>query len=366
MILHLGDDEKVTNRAFASFEHAFPNKNYIICFSSNKTNHISIKENITFYKLGDNINIDFSKVQKVVIHFLSLEKINFCNKYIKSIPIYWIVWGADIYNFLLASKGYKLFSLNTIRALGKTFLGYCISWIWYRITDYKKVTKFINEQVDYIAADKGDFQLLQKKIHIADRIKQFDFYYYPIDDILGKDLINKEVLPHSKNILCGNSASFTNNHIDILKKIKLLKEDDYSIIMPLSYGGNKNYIKKVIEKGQKIYGTKFKPLTEFLPLDEYNKILQSSTICVFANWRQEAVGNIVIALYLGAKVYLSCNNPLLKSLIQANCKVFVFENETKEGFNRPLSIQEKQQNRKIMIEYFNSQRLYQLIEQWFN
>ena len=54
MILHLGDDEKVINRAFASFEHAFPNKNYILQVVPDLDPEKRVKECCTNVCIWDN------------------------------------------------------------------------------------------------------------------------------------------------------------------------------------------------------------------------------------------------------------------------------------------------------------------------
>ena len=70
-----------------------------------------------------------------------------------------------------------------------------------------------------------------------------------------------------------------------------------------------NYISKV---GEQYFGRKFNAIRDFMPLEEYNKFLLSADVFIYGNWRQEAVGNILIALFIGGKVFLDEKNPLLK------------------------------------------------------
>ena len=367
MILHLVSDEKVINRAISHFEEVFPDNNFVVCFSDKNTKHVKIQKNIVFYTGGKDVAIDFSKIHKVIIHFLGIDKIEFCNKFIKDVPIYWIVWGGDLYNQLLTPKGYRLYSYDTVKTIGICFyLRYIVSSVKFRLTSYSKIITFVKNKIDYVAAFDDEYQLLKEWLHLPDRVKRFDFFYYPIDYILGKDLVDKDILPNSKKILCGNSASFTNNHVDTLKKLKKIIDKDSTIIMPLSYSGTPKYINNVIKIGKRLYGNSFEPLTDFLPIEQYNNILQSASICVFSNWRQEAFGNIVISLYLGAKVYLTRRSPLLKTIIGLGCKIFAFEDaDTQESFNEQLSEDDKRHNREILKQLYNSERLYSLIRKHF-
>ena len=108
--------------------------------------------------------------------------------------------------------------------------------------------------------------------------------------------------------------------IEILKKLDLKNNN---IVTPLSYG-NKEYANQIEEIGKQEIGKRFMPLTEFLPLNEYQKILQSCGIVIMNHYRQQAVGNVLNALYLGAKVYLSNNNTLYHYLRRIGCHVFLY------------------------------------------
>ena len=70
---------------------------------------------------------------------------------------------------------------------------------------------------------------------------------------------------NSNNILIGNSADPSNNHIDIFEKIKNFNFKNKKIIVPLSYPENyEYYIAKVIIKGEKNFWGKFYTTNEIL------------------------------------------------------------------------------------------------------
>ena len=102
-------------------------------------------------------------------------------------------------------------------------------------------------------------------------------------------------------VLVGNSASLTNNHLEIFDKLK--KHDNIVVFTPLSYG-DLDYREKVISEGRKIFKERFMPITDFMTSDKYNKFLFSMDIAIFNHKRQEAMGNTITLLGMGKKVFI--------------------------------------------------------------
>jgi hypothetical protein len=105
------------------------------------------------------------------------------------------------------------------------------------------------------------------------------------------------------NILLGNSADPSNNHIEVFNKLTNYKDSDIKVYTPLSYG-NKKYAQNIINQGKKLLGDKFVPITDFMPKEEYLTLLAKIDIAVFNHNRQQAMGNIITLLGLGKTVYL--------------------------------------------------------------
>ncbi len=137
------------------------------------------------------------------------------------------------------------------------------------------------------------------------------------------------------------------------------------MIVPLSYSGSKNYKKIVIERGKNLFGENFCPLTDFLPLAEYNELMTSAAVAIYANWRQEAIGNIIIALYLGAKVFISGRNPVFAWAQGHDLIVSELEGLTQRELDTPLTAEEKLHNRRILAELYNKERFSDLVKDTF-
>lgn len=112
------------------------------------------------------------------------------------------------------------------------------------------------------------------------------------------------------NVLLGNSAAPTNNTLDAIERLSQVSLENRLIFAPLSYG-HPSYREAVIVAGRAVWGDAFRPLVQFMPLQEYLGVMQSCGIVIMNHWRQQAVGNVVAGLHSGAQVLLNSRNPLL-------------------------------------------------------
>lgn len=366
MILHLFDDEKIVDRAIECFEEALPYSNRIIVFlKSEFPRFVKTQEGVEFYRVGDSVGIDLTNIKKVIIHFLDFNKISFCLKFIpKYIPIYWVIWGGDLYNQFLDLKGYKLY--DTIRFIPTTtnikrLLGRC----GYIPQKEKLMLSFLKERVrGCLVMCEEEYGYLTKYFsNQTENLERIPFFYNNIEQLIPESLRDKWVAGNT--ILAGNSASLTNNHKSTFKILSRCISDSCQVVVPLSYGGTERYKKFVVKEGHKYLGNRFLPLEQYMPLDEYNQYLLSSEIAVFGSWRQEAVGNIIVALYLGAKVFVSYRSPLLSWFGNMGVHIFELEKMTPKQFKPPLTMDQKYENRQIIKEIYNKKNLISLIQNAF-
>lgn len=364
MILHLFWDEKITNRIIKTFEEVFPDNNtYIYWYNSGFKHHFA-HENDKCHIINSNrdcLDIDFSKYDKVILHGLDINKIKFCIENISlRIPIYWILWGAELYNSLLFSRGYKLYYRSSPPISQKTKLSRILKRMGILSKNDKLLFDFFKERDVTMVCSKKEFEIFRSYYpkETQSLKNQPDYFYYPIDEILGETL--KQQKAQGNIILVGNSASWTNNHEYVFDCLKQYDLSDKLITLPLSYGGNDDYIKKIDKKGIEYFGDKYKSLHDYLPLDRYNSLMANAEICIYGSWRQEAVGNIVVALYLGAKVFLSEKNPLLNLFKEQGIVIYKFEDISQESLDNPLTDEEKEHNRILLAKSNSWTRLKQL------
>jgi len=131
-----------------------------------------------------------------------------------------------------------------------------------------------------------------------------------------------------------------------------------NIFVPLSYG-EPHVMKKVSRAGYRRFGRQFKPLLEFLPKDEYNKIILKCGYVIMNHLRPQARGNIVTALWLGAKVFLNKETIYYKELQEKGLVIFpvseIIDNPGR-AFEK-LSQSDIDNNRRILFELYNHDRV---------
>lgn len=360
MILHIVNDEKFIDRAYKRFEEASPNNNEFMLISNNKQEQFKYIKNtpitiISIYKFLSKkfakslINYDF-----IIIHSL------FSDYYLqlimnadKNIKFVWIGWGADYYKFinsnLYLKKTFELYqSLSqkhkiSIKQKIKQFI---MKKIFFRdINDKKKVINRIN----YFVPVLNEEYLLVKNSFKDFRPKFIDWNYGLTYESLSADL-DKRI--NGSNILIGNSASFTNNHLEAFDRIKKLNIEKRKIIVPLSYG-DEIYKNEIIRYGKNIFEDNFYPLVDFIPLNEYYKIISSCSIVVMNHLRQQGMGNIIIMMFLGAKIFLNKENPAYQSLKNMGTIIFSMDELNNENICYNLTQEEIEINKNVLKNIYS-------------
>ena len=366
MILHLVHDEKIINRTIAIFEDVAPKQNLFVVFTRHQLKHVNNQDNVILFK-NFKKEYDTNEFSSVIVHFLNSRKIRFINKYIgNETPIYWIIWGNDLYNKLLYPKGFELYDTESTyyKKAKKSF----IKNSFYKLIDNLKTIKienFIFKRIKYVVTDSTmiDYDMLLKYYPKLINIKWKEFFYYSIESVLSEELMQKWV--EGSNIQIGNSASITNNHEYAMRFLSKLNLHDRNIFFPLSYSGTKEYKEIVKSKGFEYFGDKFNALEDFLPLEEYNKLMLSFSIAIYGNFRQEAIGNILISLFLGTKVFVPRRSPIYLWAKKLDLVMFELESISQKEIDKPLDTKSQIHNRNIILKLYNLDRLKSLISNNF-
>jgi hypothetical protein len=369
-IVHIATDEKFIDAAYKIYERAFPKKNKFLILVGEVQNgieHLSKKNDYIFIKKDEKL---ISSVESLVkeASIIVFHGVNFPQAQIalslkkKDKAFIWNVFGYEVYN------NYGIFGYDVIgKKTYKAFIFSIKDWLKNRFRSiFYLIMKGEPEPDKFIAQSffKMDFVgiLFKEEIEkymdlgiVKTDIKQLKFTYYPLDIVINKEQ-NKVT---NDNILLGNSASYTNNHLEAFDILKQMDLGTRELITPLSYG-KEEYANEIIKIGKSTFGDSFNPLVEFLPLSEYQKILQNCGIVIMNHYRQQAVGNVLNTMYMGAKVYLSNKNTLYHYLKRIGCYVYCIEEDLNPANDDALASLSKEkmiENRKILTEELSAENI---------
>lgn len=242
---------------------------------------------------------------------------------------------------------------------------YCALWggDLYKYGKESKIEYLIKKHI--ISNSKGIVMELEDDYYLAQKwygakcpyFNNMLYFSNIVDGNVG--VYHREIVGEKKVIQIGNSADPSNLHKDVLNVLRRYKDDNIELMMPLSYG-DKTYAREVVDYATSIYGNKVNALMDFLPLDEYLKILDGVDIAVFAHKRQQGLGNILSLLAKGKKVYVPKDVTVYKSLKRMGVTIFATETLDSTLYGE-ISEEEIKLNRQIILEISNENKL---IEDW--
>jgi hypothetical protein len=155
-----------------------------------------------------------------------------------------------------------------------------------------------------------------------------------------------------EDILVGNSANPSGNHLDALAALALSHSAGRRIIVPLSYG-DAGYADVVVAEGVRLFGADFIPLRDFLPLDEYQALISRCSIVVMPHLRQQAIGNVASALWFGARAVLDARNPLANFLRRRGATFDLIQEGALERLpTGPVERAVRDDNRRVLEEFW--------------
>lgn len=223
-----------------------------------------------------------------------------------------------------------------------------------RIDAYKK---YLLEECRVIVVSEYGYRYLKDHYHMRAKkyffnsLREFALEEYSSD---FSDKNRGEI-----GILLGHRGTATGRHIEVLSFLNQFETKDFDIICPLSYG-EPEYISKVSQRGEKLFGSHFTKLTEWMQRRQYYEFLdQNIDIAIFNNSSSEGGTTMYVLGFLGKKMYINRENENYWCLKEMGLIVHAFaEDEGEIEFKKPLSTEEKAHN-KACISHFFSDRNFE-------
>ncbi|MEL7601203.1 MAG: TDP-N-acetylfucosamine:lipid II N-acetylfucosaminyltransferase [Proteiniphilum sp.] len=374
MIVHFVVDEKIIDQTIDNFLEISSENVFLVFTHEKNKKYIHITREGSFIRRFDyryeDINevLNEIKAKAIIIHQLNLNFAKAINQIEKTIKIAWVVWGFDIYS--LPKISYNLFAPKTKKFIISQKPIRLLAW---KLKKHAYMTNFFYNYVVRKAKPKEiELRAIQRIHFFCTYIKEdFDYFkkYYSFNHLefieTAFSSINQylagnnklRILKDANNILIGNSNTLQSNYLDAIKLVAEEKKNINKVFVVLSYGPDKLHKRKVIESGEKLLGTTFFPLLDFLPRNQYIEILQSCSTGIFYHYRQQAMGNIIAMLYMGARVYLSEKNPAYHYFLRKGVFVNSIENDFKKFQTKRLESEKSDINRKQLDLIFSHEKV---------
>lgn len=351
-ILHLANDEKFIDQAVKAFERAAPGANDLYVYGRKPLKFVRSPA-----KIHSVVNIFAGRISKelsgydvVIIHSLNPVWYKTIFKLSKDIPVVWLGWGYDYCDMIYGSREKMFLPLTRIELQEKLSQGNFlkkVKSIIKKVLFPTKKSEIIRRLNFFSPVLPAEYCMVRDK-YSGEGFPEYVLWNYGnLEEDLVKGFADSQVTGNS--ILVGNSASAENNHIDSFSLLLKLGIDDRKVVVPLSYG-DARYRDLILIKGREFLGERFEPLTDFMPISEYVRALESCGFVVMNHIRQQAVGNIIIMLYLGAKVFLRKECPTYAYLRGQGAVIFSIQEleENPDLINERLDHESMEINRKIV------------------
>lgn len=347
-IVHLHLDKK-----FISESERFISSEF-----DNVTLYIGERESSLFKYNFDVVTLDKSEksIRAISNHFKGVDLVifysltDFYYKLIKHIPqktkLGWRFFGSELYNDLkkdlLTKKTKEVNSSLNFNVKKKSFFKKILN-----------INSFFNNKIRirnrrltlnridiFFGLYEEEFKFLKKHFDLPDCFVRLNIpmNYYPETFYSG----------NKNKIIIGNSRNKWNNHLDIIDIFKSMKSNKYQLIIPFNYGEISEYSKAVESRISLLPNTFL--LKEFLSSSEYITLFKEVAALIVNSKRQMAVGNILIAIKNGVKIYLNKENSYYTYLINQNFKISTIEDLPSDYRQRniELSLEDRNHNFKAL------------------
>lgn len=360
MILHLLTDEKFTDYAIKQFSVPEMQSEFVLVPSNNMMEHVKLINQCTIVRQNgpefDELLNRLDQYTGIMLHgmFWGSWQTPVLQRVPDHVKVAWYFWGGDLYSrhglenqFLAPITGF----FNRLHNRKKK-IEIDTSW---------EIPIELFKHIDYcLTSEQEEYEFAKQYTG-----SKFEFIWYTcylLEETVG-ELMNREC--KGNNVWIGNSAAIKNNHMDVLWnlwKIGLVKDiKDEKLIVPLSYGDS--WIRNMIIKvGRWMLGKHMHALTEFMPREEYNALMLSCSTMIIGYWEPAGQGNIITALWLGMRVYLSEKSIAYNFFKRIGAQIYSIESDLKQYQFTPLSEEIRAENRNVLTEWYSAENVMKAVQ----
>lgn len=361
-VLHIVPDDKFWRPVIAIFDRLEVDNEYVsiledgdrlLFVDSNQIAPISKEESISLWKRND--------VDVYVFHSIPASNYDRILSIGGDKIVVVVSWGYDLYYSqqgcppLLPLDLYKPLTTRLMNRMKRLSFWTAIKRFVKRVVYYEKSRKYEKakkrlqsitkekqrkavDRVDYWATIlPNEYEMLKKELRI--RAQYMPFHYSGISRTVKYSRIDPNL---SCDILIGNSADPSNNHIDVVDIIRK-RGIKNKLYLPMAYDDDvyRSYVSDYLSK----HSIECEIQQDLLSPADYRQKLLNCRAAVFGHIRQQAVGNIVICMRSGIKVFLFKDSVAYKFFKSMGSYVFSIEEDLNiEEVEKPLTEDENEVN----------------------
>ena len=368
-LLHLCHDEKFIPFVQRLYEIAYPGSNTFRVWGPRPGHPFR------FVKAGERVKAvpksywfsralrwDLENCDVLVVHMLNSTLAHAVRAAPPRVLVFWSAFGGDYYGLLdgyrqslTLSASRRIDEIATRResSMNLADLAGMILRSPARLVESIENRRWMERTIgrfELFNSDRYGYELL-KQSQQRFRAERLAIPYYCVED-LGNSVGGDDAAP---NILLGNSATATNNHVEALSTLAEMDIQGRQVICPLSYG-SRTYADYVVRVGTRRLGSAFVPLRDFMPLDQYSKVISSCGVVVMNHVRAQALGNIIAALWSGSRLFLRPENHFLPHMKSFGAVVHEWSDVATKNVLAPLDSDERRRNRDAMQRVYGFDR----------
>jgi hypothetical protein len=300
-------------------------------------------------------------MQAVVFHGLGFEALAVLRMLIVTGyrgKVAWLGWGYDYYD-LLAAHGFESYEPETRARFGAgegsrtpARRAFDAAWRLMGLDKARAVRRF-----EFFAPVlREDDALLRRALGAAFTARYVRWNYGYDFDALAAGFEPAA----GDDVLVGNSATPTNNHLEIFTLLAGVDLGARRVVVPLSYG-DAAYRDAMVAAGRRLLGERFHPLLGFVPLREFNHTLARCSHVIMNHRRQQGAGTVFLAMERGARVFLNAASALYLSLRAGGFHVDSVAALAADPalLARPLGPSEVGENRRLLRAEYGVERCLQ-------
>lgn len=359
MLLHLLSDPDFNKMIIDQFEAVCPGKNTYMVFSDEELNRLkaqNITKNIILNR--GNSNTGFQNIHGVLVHCLSLDSAKIVNRTPAHIPVFWSIFGIDLYNYspLLTRQIFETKTFKYIYGGNILIQNYYLAKGRYNQifkSDNRIKQKAIRRVDLYSTVVPTESTLAEKFLSKTMRFQRLNVG--SLDYLDRKDEIPPTVKTGKTDVYVGTSASETSNHLDLIPYITQLSPDDLRLNVQLSYGGNPSYAKHVKDQFNAVLKCELNFIDSWMTKEEFESFFKRQHAFFFYSIRQQGVGAIIQALWNGSKVYMNKKNPVYAHFKSLGIIIFSVQDDLL-NIENPLTFLDAsliRQNKKLLLNEYS-------------